>query len=124
MKTPCATRSLPLDLENVEHVRTYTKHPQMNRIWMYLLWIINIEFHLKRVPLQATAFDRGVGNGGDEFAPTHCISVVRLSVNSAWAKIWHSGYDGINLCRSPGATTVILAACFNYRELVGPFLFR
>ena len=27
-------------------------------------------------------------------APTHCISVVRLIVNPAWAKIWRCRYNG------------------------------
>ena len=34
------------------------------------------------------------GPSSSLLAPTHCISVVRLKVKPAWAKIWHCRYNG------------------------------
>ncbi len=34
------------------------------------------------------------GPSSSLLAPTHCISVVRLKIKPAWAKIWHCRYSG------------------------------
>src|SRR5450631_2767969 len=43
-----------------------------------------------------TCFAKAAANGPSSslLAPTHCISVVRLKVKPACAKIWHCRYNG------------------------------